>query len=182
MKNLLLVVLFFSSIFFSIAQDKGINWMSLEDAVEAQNKEPRKIIMDMYTTWCGPCKLLDKNTFQNKDVTTYINKNYYAVKFNAEGNTDVTFKEKKYSNPNFDASKKGRNSQHEFAGLLGVQAYPTIVFLDENGGLIAPIPGYKTPNQLEIYLKLFASNKYKDVTTKELWEQYQREFQPSFKI
>jgi len=156
--------------------------MSLEDAVEAQNKEPRKIIMDMYTTWCGPCKLLDKNTFQNKDVTTYINKNYYAVKFNAEGNTDVTFKEKKYSNPNFDASKKGRNSQHEFAGLLGVQAYPTIVFLDENGGLIAPIPGYKTPNQLEIYLKLFASNKYKDVTTKELWEQYQREFQPSFKI
>ena len=182
MKNLLLVVLFFSSIFSSIAQDKGINWMSLEDAVEAQNKEPRKIIMDMYTTWCGPCKLLDKNTFQNKDVTTYINKNYYAVKFNAEGNTDVTFKEKKYSNPNFDASRKGRNSQHELAGSFGVNAYPTIVFLDENGGLIAPIKGYHSPNQLEIFLKLFATNKYKEVNTKELWEQYQREFQPSFKI
>ena len=182
MKNLLLVVLFFSSIFSSIAQDKGINWMSLEDAVEAQNKEPRKIIMDMYTTWCGPCKLLDKNTFQNKDVTTYINKNYYAVKFNAEENTDVTFKEKKYSNPNFDASRKGRNSQHELAGSFGVNAYPTIVFLDENGGLIAPIKGYHSPNQLEIFLKLFATNKYKEVNTKELWEQYQREFQPSFKI
>jgi len=182
MKNLLLVVIFFSSIFSSIAQDNEINWMSLEDAVEAQSKEPRKIIMDMYTTWCGPCKLLDKNTFQNPDVATYINKNYYAVKFNAEGNTDVTFKEKTYSNPNFDPSKKGRNSQHELAGSFGVNAYPTIVFIDENGGLIAPIPGYKAPNQLEIFLKLFATNKYKEVTTKELWEQYQREFQPSFKI
>jgi thioredoxin-related protein len=182
MKNLLLVVIFFSSIFSSIAQDNKINWMSLEDAVEAQSKEPRKIIMDMYTTWCGPCKLLDKNTFQNPDVATYINKNYYAVKFNAEGNTDVTFKEKTYSNPNFDPSKKGRNSQHELAGSFGVNAYPTIVFIDENGGLIAPIPGYKAPNQLEIFLKLFATNKYKEVTTKELWEQYQREFQPSFKI
>ena len=41
--------------------------------------------MDMYTVWCGPCKMLDKNTFHNKDVADYINKYYYAVKFNAEG-------------------------------------------------------------------------------------------------
>lgn len=182
MKNLLIVVLFFSSIFISNAQSTKINWMSLEDAVAAQSKEPRKIIMDMYTTWCGPCKLLDKNTFQNMDVATYINKNYYAVKFNAEGNSNVTFKEKTYSNPNFDASKKGRNSQHQLAGYLGVTAYPTILFLDENGGLIAPIKGYHNPNQLEIFLKLFVSDKYKEVVTKEQWEQYQKEFKPSFRI
>ena len=182
MKNLLVVVIFFSSIFISIAQGNEINWMSLEDAVEAQNKEPRKIIMDMYTTWCGPCKLLDKNTFGNNDVATYINNNYYAVKFNAEGNTNVTFKEKVYSNPNYDASKRGRNSRHQLAVFLGVNAYPTIIFLDENGGLIAPIKGYHNPNQLEIFLKLFASNKYKEVITKEQWEQYQKEFKPSFKI
>ena len=44
MKNLLIVVIFFSSIFISIAQDNEINWMSLEDAVEAQNKEPVKLL------------------------------------------------------------------------------------------------------------------------------------------
>ena len=182
MKNLLLVLIFFSSIFISIAQNNEINWMSLEDAVEAQAKEPRKIIMDMYTTWCGPCKLLDKNTFRNTDVATYINKNYYAVKFNAEGNTNVIFKDKKYTNPNYDASKRGRNSQHQLAGFLGVNAYPTIIFLDENGGLIAPIKGYHNPNQLEIFLKLFATNKHKEVVTKEQWEKYQKEFKPSFNI
>ncbi len=182
MKKILLLVAFVSISFNINAQESKINWMSIEDAVAAQAKEPRKIIMDMYTTWCGPCKLLDKNTFQNTDVATYINKNYYAVKFNAEGNTKVTFKNKKYANPNFDASKKGRNSQHQLAGYLGVTAYPTIIFLDENGGLIAPIKGYHNPNQLEIFLKLFVSDKYKEVVTKEQWEQHQKEFKPSFKI
>ena len=182
MKKILLLVAFVSISFNINAQESKINWMSIEDAVAAQSKEPRKIIMDMYTTWCGPCKLLDKNTFQNTDVATYINKNYYAVKFNAEGNTKVTFNNKKYTNPNFDASKKGRNSQHQLAGYLGVTAYPTIIFLDENGGLIAPIKGYHNPNQLEIFLKLFATNKHKEVVTKEQWEQHQKEFKPSFKI
>ena len=182
MKKVLLLIVFLCTSFLMNAQNSKINWMSLEDAVTAQTKEPRKIIMDMYTTWCGPCKLLDKNTFQNADVATYINKNYYAVKFNAEGNTNVIFKDKKYTNPNYNASKRGRNSQHQFAGFLGVNAYPTIIFLDENGGLIAPIKGYHNPNQLEIFLKLFATNKHKEVVTKEQWEKYQKEFKPSFNI
>lgn len=182
MKKIYLLFIFLSFSLSSMAQEGAINWMSLEDAVNAQTQEPRKIIMDMYTTWCGPCKLLDKNTFQNKDVADYINQNYYAVKFNAEGNKRVKFKNKTYSNPNFDANKKGRNSQHQLTAYLGVKAYPTIVFLDENGGLIAPIIGYQNPNQLEIYLKLFATNKYKEVTSQEQWEAYQKAFKPEFKI
>ncbi|RPD97522.1 DUF255 domain-containing protein [Aureibaculum marinum] len=182
MKKLILFAMLLIYSFNGIAQEKGqINWISIEEAIAAQDKEPRKIMMDMYATWCGPCKLLDKNTFQNKDVADYVNKNYYAVKFNAEGNTKVTFKDKEYGNPNFDASRKGRNSQHQFAQYLGVQAYPTIIFLDEKAELIAPIPGYHAPNQLEIFLKLFATDKYKEVTTKEQWEAYQKDFKAEFK-
>ena len=69
-----------------------IKWISLEDAVYLQEAVPRNIIIDMYTNWCGPCKLLDRNTFANKDVAKYINDNFYAVKFNAEGNDIVNFK------------------------------------------------------------------------------------------
>ena len=82
---LMLAVVFIS--FNALAQQ--INWVSLEEAVELQKKTPKKIMMDVYTNWCGPCKMLDKNTFQNKDVADYINKNYYAVKFNAEGNDEI---------------------------------------------------------------------------------------------
>ena len=96
---ILLVVLLAS--FKPINEDPEgkINWVTIEEAIKLQKKEPKKIIMDVYTNWCGPCKMLDKNTFGNADVANYINKNYYAVKFNAEGNDKVTFKDKTYSNP-----------------------------------------------------------------------------------
>lgn len=157
-----------------------INWISLEEAVELQKKEPRKIMIDAYTTWCGPCKLLDKNTFQNPDVANYVNANYYAVKFNAEGNDEIEFKGKAYSNPAFVPDKKGRNAPHQLARFFKVSAYPTILFLDENSDVISPIPGYKTPRQLELYLNLFKNDDYKNITTKDLWEDYVANFKYSF--
>ena len=78
-----IILIFFLSV-DSFSQE--IKWISLEDAVYLQEAAPRNIIIDMYTKWCGPCKLLDRNTFANKDVAKYINDNFYAVKFNAEGN------------------------------------------------------------------------------------------------
>ena len=42
----------------SMAQE--INWVTFEEALELQKKNPKKIMMDVYTNWCGPCKMLDK--------------------------------------------------------------------------------------------------------------------------
>lgn len=159
-----------------------INWVTMEEAQELMKKEPRKVIMDVYTTWCGPCKMLDKNTFGNPDVAKYINENYYAIKFNAEGDASITFDGNTFTNPNYDpAKKKKRNAQHQFARYLSVRAYPTMVFFDEDFSLIAPISGYLLPNQIEIYLKLFKTDKYKTVKSKEDWEKYQKEFKAEFK-
>jgi len=164
----------------SIAQE--INWVSLEEAVELQKQSPKKIMMDMYTNWCGPCKMLDRNTFQNKDVADYVNEHYYAVKFNAEGNEDVTFKGNSFTNKNYDPAKANRrNSPHELARYFRVQAYPTIVFLDENSDVIAPLSGYKQPQQLELYLKMFKKDEHKNLTTQEAFNTYYKAFKPEFK-
>ena len=158
------------------AQEK-INWISLEKAVELQKKTPKKILIDMYTVWCGPCKMLDKNTFGNNSVAKYINAHYYAVKFNAEGNEVLTFKGKLYENPNYNPKKaKRRNSAHQLAKVLGVRAFPTIVFLNENADLVAPIKGYQTPRQLEVYLKLFKGDEYKKINSKEDFTKYSNSF------
>ena len=53
MKKLIICVLI-TMVAFVQAQE--INWMSLENAVELQKKTPKKIMMDVYTNWCGPCK------------------------------------------------------------------------------------------------------------------------------
>ena len=153
-------------------QAQKINWMSFNEALEAQKESPKKIMVDAYTIWCGPCKMLDKNTFQNADVANYINKNYYAVKFNAEGNEKVIYKDREFGNPNYQPEKSGRNSQHELAMAMRIGAYPTIIFMNETGDVIAPIPGYKTPQQLEVYLKLFYTDSYLKIDSKEKFQEY----------
>lgn len=159
-----------------------INWVTLEEAVELQQKEPRKIIMDFYTKWCGPCKLLDKNTFKNKDVANFINKNFYAVKFNAEGNDEVNFKDNKFINPKYDPAKANkRNYRHELTQYFRVSAYPTMVFLDEKVNLITQVKGYQTPQQLELYLKLFYKNDYRNLKSQEEFNAYAKAFKPEFK-
>ena len=47
-------------LFGIVVQAQEIQWMTLAEALEAQKTVPKKIFMDVYTKWCGPCKLLDK--------------------------------------------------------------------------------------------------------------------------
>ncbi len=179
MKKILALFVFFIMAFGVTAQE--INWVTLEEAVELQKKNPKKIMMDVYTTWCGPCKLLDKNTFQNKDVADYVNKYYYAVKFNAEGNDQISFKDKTYANPNYNpAMAKRRNSAHELTRYFGVRAYPTVVFIDENLEFLTGIRGYKNPQQLELYLKLFKNDDHKGLNSQEAFNEYYTAFKSEF--
>ena len=110
---ILLVVVLASFKSMTKSTDTEIQWVTIEEAIELQKTAPKKIIMDVYTNWCGPCKLLDKNTFHNADVVDYINKHYYAVKFNGEGDDKVTYKENTYTNPNYDPTKANRRESQE---------------------------------------------------------------------
>jgi|TARA_B110000967_G_C18900395_1_gene574445 thioredoxin-related protein len=174
----LLTLVFFSN---NITAQK-INWISLNEALALQKESPKKIMIDIFTNWCGPCKLLDKKTFQNKDVATYVNEHYYAVKFNGEGNETVNYQEKTFKNPNYDASKaNSRNSAHQFADYMGINAYPTIAFLNETGDFIIPLKGFRGPQQLEFYLKMFFADKHTELKTQETFDAYYKAFEPKFK-
>lgn len=159
-----------------------IKWVTFEEALELQKKKPKKIMMDVYTNWCGPCKMLDKNTFQNPDVAKYVNDNYYAVKFNAEGNESINYKGNSYTNKGYKAEMASRrNSVHDLTRALQVNAYPTIVFFDENGDMIFPVRGYQKPQQLELYLKMFLKDKHKEMKTQDDFNAYYTAFKPEFK-
>ena len=178
---LLIITLGLSTQIF--AQKNAIAWKTVEEVEALQQKEPRKVLMDVYTTWCGPCKMMMKNTFTNANVIDYINANYYAIKFNAESGKEITFKGNVYSNPGFNPNARGRNSQHQFADALSISSYPTIIYLDEQLNVIAPIKGYKTPQQIELYLKLFAEDNYQEIgATKESFQNYYDSFKPTFHL
>lgn len=146
MKKLLLALFVALGTFAVQAQE--IKWMSMDEALAAQKKKAKPIFMDVYTDWCGPCKMLDKNTFQDKAVADYINANYYPVKFNAEGNTEFSFMGKKFANPKYIPNRKGRNATHEFASFLSISAYPSMVVLNPKGEVENTIVGYHQPDQL----------------------------------
>lgn len=180
MKKYIVLALFTVFGILSISAQE-INWVTLEEAVELQKKKPKKIMMDMYTSWCGPCKMLDRNTFSNKDLADYVNKHYYAVKFNAEGNEVVNFKGKTFENPKYNPAKANRrNSSHELARFFSIRSYPTIVFLDEKAEFIAPIIGYKKPQQLELYLKMFKKGEHIEMDTQAKFNAYFKKFKPEF--
>ena len=181
MKKTIILLLAMAFISFNALAQK-INWVTFEEAVTLQKKVPKKIMMDAYTNWCGPCKMLDRNTFQNKEVAEYINKHYYAVKFNAEGNESINYNGQTFTNPKYNpALSNRRNSAHELSRYFQIQAYPTIVFLDEKATLIFPLTGYKTPSQIELYLKMFKKDDHVALDTQEKFNEYYKAFNSEFK-
>lgn len=181
MKKTLLIFIIICASLAIKAQEK-INWISLNEAMELQKENPKKIMMDVYTNWCGPCKMLDKYTFQNEDVVAYVNEHYYAVKFNGEGNDTINYKGNIFNNPNYQKSKANkRNAPHQFADFMRIEAYPTIAFLNEEANFIIPLRGYFKPKELEFYLKLLAQNMHTKFKTRKEFEEYQKAFKPEFK-
>jgi len=158
-----------------------INWMSMKDALSAQKENPKKIFMDVYTNWCGPCKLLDKNTFRNADVVKYVNDYFYAVKFNAEGNDEFEYQGHTFTNPGYKEGGRGRGSSHIFANSLKISGYPSMIFFDEQSNMIFPITGYYKAKELEVFLKVVGSNDYKKITSQEQFAKYQKNFSGVFK-
>ncbi|MBW3519000.1 thioredoxin fold domain-containing protein [Flavobacterium sp. NKUCC04_CG] len=149
-KILLLLVIALAGV---TTQAQEIKWMTFQEAINAQKKKPKPIFMDVYTHWCGPCKMLDKNTFTDSEVIKLINSDFYAVKFNAEGEEKIEFDGKKFSNPNYDANRAGRNAMHEFTGFLRIPGYPSMVIIDSDGSIKKTLVGYKVPQQLLAEIK-----------------------------
>jgi len=156
---------------FNATAQKKVDWLTWEEAMEKSKLEKRKIVVDVYTEWCGWCKKMDKTTFQADKIVEYINKNYYAVKFDAERKKQISYNDKEYS-----FIKSGRNGYHELAAelLQGRLSFPTVVFLDEETALIQPIPGFQDAVTFEMIIKFFAEDHYK----KTPWPKFTASYKP----
>lgn len=149
--------------------DTAIKWMSLEQAQEAQKKNPKKIFMHVYATWCRWCKMEDSVAFRNSQIADYINRNFYPVKFNAETKNTVTFKGKP-----FNFIKEENYFVNELVPFLlnGRMSYPGMVIFDESTNVVNVRNGYIEPVYLELVLNYYGSNSYKEMKLEDFDDEF----------
>ena len=151
------------------AQD-GIHWYSLQEVEQLAQREPRKVLISIYTNWDSGCKKME-SSFSQAQVARYINANYYAVRLNAEEKATLTFRGKTYK-----YVQNGNVGYHELAAefLNGQMSYPTVVFLDEGLNFIQAIQGYRAVDQFEMLITYFGDNNHKKMP----WTKYEKTFVP----
>ncbi|WP_337044659.1 thioredoxin family protein [Emticicia sp. 17c] len=170
MNKIILLVALIASTYTTFAQNAntakhtdGIQWISLQEAYNRTQKEPRKTIVDVYTQWCGWCKVMDRQTYTNPEVIEYLNKNFYMVKLDAETHEEISVGGQKYT---FDAQHNA--NQAAVLLLQGKMSYPTTVFLDAQYNMIQPLPGYLDAKTFHQVITFFGGDNFK----KETFDQY----------
>ena len=141
----------------AMAQEE-IKWYSIEEAVQLANEEPKVLVIDVYTDWCGWCKRMDATTFSDPDIAAIMNNHFYPVKLNAEGKDDIVIGDK-----TFKFVDNGRRGYHEIAAIVtkGRLSYPTISYVDDQGRVLEASPGFKSADQFKIHLAYYAGEAYK---------------------
>ena len=96
-----------------------------EEALVKAKNEHKMIFLDIYATWCGPCKKLAKYSFSNQEVGKFYNQNFINVSLDGE---------------------KGEGAI--LANKYGISGYPTLMFINSNGEIVKGTTGYHKSNDL----------------------------------
>ncbi|MCT4624840.1 MAG: DUF255 domain-containing protein [Schleiferiaceae bacterium] len=159
------IITLFVLLFSLAGLAQHVNWISIEEAYAKTKTDPKPIIVDVYTDWCGWCKKMDKDTYEKANIYNYINENFYAVKFDAEQKDSLHILDH-----TFKFVPSGRRGYHELAAALleGRLSYPATVFLSGNFEKITVVPGYQSADNFHPILAYVQGEHYKTTP----WEEY----------
>ena len=58
--------------------------LTLEAALTKAGETDKMVVIDFFATWCGPCKMMDKETWPHKDVVAWVEKNAILIKVDVD--------------------------------------------------------------------------------------------------
>lgn len=119
MKKIISGLLLFSAITAFAQEAIKFEELPFKDLIAKAKKEKKIVFLDAYASWCGPCKMMERNVFTQKSVGDYFNANFVNARFDME---------------------KGEG--RDIAVKYGVRSYPTYLFLNGDGELVSQNFGY----------------------------------------
>ena len=127
--------------------EKKLPWLAFDAATERAKRENKHLIVDVYTTWCGWCKVMDRQTYGNAVVADYLTENFVLAKVNGESSAEIHWKGKVMT-------------ERSFARSIGVTGFPTTYFLKPDAEMIGGAPGFISPGNFIIYAKYVSTRWY----------------------
>jgi thioredoxin-related protein len=134
----------------SAQTNEQISWLTPQELKIAQQNEPRLVYVDVYTSWCGWCKKMEAEAFQDSFIVHYLNEHYYAVKFDAETSATISF-----NDSNYQTQTGAKYNDLAIYFLEGKLFFPSSAILGKNSKRITSVKGYLTPEKLEKILVFF---------------------------
>lgn len=140
-----LIIFILSGSSFSFTSSKSIKWYTYKQGLDLSKKEKKKIFLNFYANWCTYCKKMEKETFNDDSVVSYLNDNFISIKVNSdrESRTALDF---------------------------GVKGLPDTWFIAENGEKISSLPGYIPSKRLLNILKYINTDSFKKMTFSKFME------------
>lgn len=103
------------------AEEKGIKFIEQDwsKALASAKDQKKLVFLDIYATWCGPCKMLKKNTFTDEKVAAFFNEHFVNVSVDGEATVGP-----------------------ELVRKYSLEGYPTLIVTDSEGKPVLYSVGY----------------------------------------
>lgn len=134
-------------LYFSFSQitpqeiENAPDWLTMEAAMEmaASSEEERLILVDIYEIGCVYCRQMEREVYPSPSIRTLLDRSFYPVKVNGNSDNPITYKGEAMT-------------QQQFAGIMGVSAFPFTVVLDAEGNVVDRRRGYMGISDLSRFL------------------------------
>lgn len=138
----------------------NVKWYQYDEGLAKAKKEKKHMMVHFYTTSCGWCKKMDRDTFGNEDVKEVLNESYVPIKVNGQSARKVKLDGEEVT-------------ERQLAGMYRVRAYPITWFLKQSGERIAPRMGYAGPEEFVYILNWVKDDLYEKISFQEFVKQEQ---------
>ena len=122
-------------------------WLAFDAATELAAKQRKHMVVDIYTTWCGWCKVMDRQTYGDPKVSAYLTENFVLAKVNGESSAKLHWKGKELT-------------ERQFAKEIGVSGYPATYFMKPDAELLGGVAGFIKSPDFMVYARYVSTRWY----------------------